>query len=195
MFRVHFFWLARCTAAATLTVLTCNGESREQIEIGGNKGVFAHKLTSAYNIGAMHIIEPVTPMVEKLKKRFAGVLNAKGAPAAHIHKWAVGPEQTQLRMAYRSSTDAAAKFLMGDETIESLGWTGATVETVEVKTFPQAWVAMGVEMVDLVGSASAVSAAGGPRGGVSGVGGGWLQDHAPICQRLHLQLRLGHCCT
>jgi FkbM family methyltransferase len=113
------------------------------VEIGGNKGVFAQKMVDLYHPGALHVIEPVTPMVKKLKVRFAQ------HPEVHIHQFALAKAAGEMRMAYRSETDAAAKVIPPGQPPER-GWEGATVETVSLLTFNQAWTRMGLTTVDLM---------------------------------------------
>eukprot|EP00040_Diaphanoeca_grandis_P044485 m.271047 g.271047 ORF g.271047 m.271047 type:complete len:354 (+) comp93304_c0_seq1:109-1170(+) len=118
-------------------------ETSTVVEIGGNKGVFVAKLLSRYKLKAMHVIEPVTPMVVKLKQRFAN------NPEVHIHQFALAKTEGNIRMAYRSMNDAAAKFLQPNETLDR-GWQEATIETVPMKTFHTALEDMGVSDITLM---------------------------------------------
>lgn len=119
------------------------GSSSVVVEIGGNKGIFAQKIVDRYHPGAVHVIEPVSPMVKALTARFAK------NPEVKIHQFALAREGGEMRMAYRSQTDAAAKILRPGQPLDK-GWEGATVETVPLLTFDSAWQRMGVEMVDLM---------------------------------------------
>eukprot|EP00041_Stephanoeca_diplocostata_P013923 m.249157 g.249157 ORF g.249157 m.249157 type:complete len:306 (+) comp19515_c0_seq5:204-1121(+) len=113
------------------------------VEIGGNKGIFANTIHTKYNPKELHVIEPVTPMYVKLQERF------QTSPAVMLHKFALSRTGGSIKMAYRTGNDAAAKFFPAGTKLDR-GWEKATVEDVELKTFSDAWQAMGLDTVDLM---------------------------------------------
>ena len=106
-------------------------------------GVFTQKMVDLWKVGAMHVIEPVTPMVNALRQRF------KANPEVKLHQFALAKESGEMRMAYRSPTDAAAKIYPPGQPLDK-GWEDATVEKVKLLTFDQAWEVMGLHVVDLL---------------------------------------------
>ena len=50
-----------------------------------------------------HVIEPVTPMINALTSLF------ENHPEVKLHQFALAKTPAEMQMAYRSSTDAAAK--------------------------------------------------------------------------------------